>query len=821
MNLLDIKTVLFSYAASNAISMMVIFTLWLQNRRRFVGLGFWFADFVMQFVGLCLVILRGSVPDVVSMTVSNSLLIGGTILLYVGLERFVGKRSAQIHNIALLAVFIPAHAYFAIVQPSLSARTILLMAGVLILCFQCAWLMLRRVDAKTRPITHGIGVVFAGYCLVSVTRIVVTLVFPPDNNFFNPNSFDVLLVMTDQMLFILLTLNLFLLVNSRLVADLEYDITERKQVEEKFFKTFQSSPDAILLTRLSDGKVVEVNEGFSLLTGYAREEVLKSSLFHLGIWANPQDREQCVAALIKNQHIRNHEYEFRTRSGKTWYGLYSGEIIYVGDELHALSIVRDITEHKQAEQALHESREDFQRYFNMNTVGMCVTSPEKGWIEVNDRLCQILGYSREELARLTWGELTHPGDLDADVALFNQVLAGKRDSYQLEKRFIRKDGATVYTALFVTCHRNPDGAVRYILGSLVDITERKQVEEIIQLRLRLNEFAATHSLGELMQKALDEIGLITNSPIGFYHFVEPDQKTLSLQAWSTRTLEEFCHAEGKGMHYDIDQAGVWVDCVRQRGPVIHNNYAALPHRKGMPEGHAEVIREIVVPTMRAGLIVSILGVGNKPSDYDEKDIELVSYIADVVWVLVERKRAEEEIQILHAKLREQVIHDPLTGLYNRRYLNESLGRELARAERENYPISFVMIDIDHFKAINDKFGHSTGDTILQKLSTQLVSQTRYGDIICRYGGEEFLAILLNVTAETAFQIAERWRLSFLGSTFLLDHDGAKATISCGVSQFPIHGKTDEELIARADKAMYHAKAIGRNRVVIWQSELSV
>ncbi len=825
MNLLDAKTVLFSYAASNAISMMVIFMLWRQNRRRFVGLDFWFADFVMQFIALCLVTVRGSVPDFVSMTVSNLLLVGGTILLYVGLERFVGKPGPQIHNLILLAAFIPLHSYFAIVRPSLSARTILLMAGVLILCSQCAWLMLRRVDAETRPITHGIGIVFAGYCLVSATRIVVTLVFPPDNNFFNPNPLDVLLVMTDQMLFILLTLNLFLLVNSRLVIDLEYDITERKQVEEKlrrseekFFKAFQSSPDAILLTRLSDGQLVEVNEGFSLLTGYSREEVLKTSPFNLGIWANPQDREKCITALRKNQRVRDHEYEFRTKSGRILYGLYSGEIIYVGDEAHILSTVRDITKHRQAEQALRESREDFQRYFNMSTVGMCVTSPEKGWIEANDHLCQMLGYSREELAKSTWGELTHPDDLDADLALFNQVLAGKRDSYQLEKRFIRKDGATVYTALFVTCHRNPDGAVRYVLGSLVDITERKRVEEIIQLRLRLNEFAATHSLGELMQKALDEIGLITNSPIGFYHFVEPDQKTLSLQAWSTRTLEEFCHAEGKGMHYDLDQAGVWVDCVRQRGPVIHNNYAALPDRKGMPEGHAEVIREIVVPTMRSGQVVSILGIGNKPSDYDEKDIGLISYIADVIWVLVERKRAEEEIQLLHAKLLEQVIRDPLTGLYNRRYLNETLGRELARAKRENYPISFVFIDIDHFKDVNDKFGHDAGDAMLQKLSTQLMSQTRYGDIVCRYGGEEFLAILLNIKAEAAFQITERWRMSFMGSTLLLDHIGAKATISCGIAEFPAHGNTEKELISLADEALYHAKQTGRNRTVIWQNE---
>jgi diguanylate cyclase (GGDEF)-like protein/PAS domain S-box-containing protein len=151
-------------------------------------------------------------------------------------------------------------------------------------------------------------------------------------------------------------------------------------------------------------------------------------------------------------------------------------------------------------------------------------------------------------------------------------------------------------------------------------------------------------LEEILQKTLDEIGTLVDSPIGFYHFVEEDQKTLSLQAWSTRTVKEFCKAEGKGMHYEIDQAGVWVDCVREKRAVIHNDYNALPHRKGLPQGHAPVIRELVVPIMRGGKIMAILGVGNKPLDYTGKDVEIVSYLADVAWVITEHKQAEEALK---------------------------------------------------------------------------------------------------------------------------------------------------------------------------------
>jgi len=107
---------------------------------------------------------------------------------------------------------------------------------------------------------------------------------------------------------------------------------------------------------------------------------------------------------------------------------------------------------------------------------------------------------------------------------------------------------------------------KVLQGLFHDITDRKRAEALIQIRLRLMEFSVTHSLKELLQKTLDEVCAFTGSTVGFYHFVEADQKTLSLQAWSTRTVEEFCKAVGSGMHYSIDEAGVWVDCIRERRP---------------------------------------------------------------------------------------------------------------------------------------------------------------------------------------------------------------------------------------------------------------
>lgn len=183
-----------------------------------------------------------------------------------------------------------------------------------------------------------------------------------------------------------------------------------------------------------------------------------------------------------------------------------------------------------------------------------------------------------------------------------------------------------------------------------DISDMRRNEAMMQARLRLLEFAADHPLSDLLTRTLDEVGALINSPVGFYHFVEPDQCTLSLQAWSTRTLRDFCTVEGKQLHHSIDSAGVWADAVRQRQPIIHNDYAGLLNRRGMPTGHAQIMRELVVPILRQDRVVAVLGVGNKPADYTASDVALVSYLADVAWEIVKRKRVEE----VQASLQQQL-----------------------------------------------------------------------------------------------------------------------------------------------------------------------
>ena len=193
----------------------------------------------------------------------------------------------------------------------------------------------------------------------------------------------------------------------------------------------------------------------------------------------------------------------------------------------------------------------------------------------------------------------------------------------------------------------------YFVAIFDNITERKRAESVVQAQLRILAEANTKTLStdEVLRLTLDEIEVQTNSSVGFYHFIEVDNETIWLQTWSTNTLKTMCRAEGKGTHYPISRAGVWTDCVRERRPVIHNDYASLPHRKGMPQGHAPVIREMIIPIIRDGRIVAILGVGNKPSDYDNTDVAIASLLGDISWEIVERKKAEKDLHAVLADLK--------------------------------------------------------------------------------------------------------------------------------------------------------------------------
>jgi signal transduction histidine kinase len=220
---------------------------------------------------------------------------------------------------------------------------------------------------------------------------------------------------------------------------------------------------------------------------------------------------------------------------------------------------------------------------------------------------------------------------------------------------------------------------------LQHVQQRYQVERILQTRLQLIQFSNTHTLNELLQFTLDRIEALTGATISFFLFLEPDQKTLGLQAWSTNSAQGQYSAADVNPQIELDQVGIWVDCIRLRQSVIHNNSTSRPFRQEMLEAQAAIFREMAVPVFRDEMIVAVLGLGNKPHDFTKGDVELVSTLADFAWDIVKQKQAEWEIKERNLKAKEltQTIHTMQLDIA--RDLHDTIGQN----------ISFLRMKLEH------------------------------------------------------------------------------------------------------------------------------
>lgn len=175
-----------------------------------------------------------------------------------------------------------------------------------------------------------------------------------------------------------------------------------------------------------------------------------------------------------------------------------------------------------------------------------------------------------------------------------------------------------------------------------------------------------------------------------------------------------------------------------------------------------------------------------------------------------------EVSALKEQLQEQAIRDPLTGLFNRRFLAETLDREIPKAARDLTPVSIAIMDVDHFKVFNDRYGHKCGDLVLQALADTLVEHSRRSDVVCRYGGEEFVVLMPGATLEIARERAESWRRLFETYTVRYNDQNLRATFSVGVACYPEHATDSESLLQAADAAMYQSKVNGRNQLTVFE-----
>jgi PAS domain S-box-containing protein len=435
------------------------------------------------------------------------------------------------------------------------------------------------------------------------------------------------------------------------------DITQQKEAEEKLIQSektyreiFNSVEDALFIHDIHTGDILDVNDTMLNMYGYTREELPGLTVEDLSALVEPYTNEQALRMISKAAKGQLVVFEWlnRKKTGELFYSENILKFVTIAGAKRILAIVKNITERKKSELQLRESETKLRSIIESSPVAFHIYDLDK-----NDKLIFSMFNKAADIIL----HVKHKQFLGFDITeafpalagtgipeMYKAIARGESGIQKFEAPYNHKD---INGTFEVTVFQSAPGQV---VVNFTDITTRKQAEYITKLRLSLFEFAAGNSLEDLLRKALDEIGNVTLSPIGFYHFLDNDQQTLSLQAWSTRTGQEFCNIKGMaGAHYPVEMAGVWADCVREKRAVVHNDYKSLKHRKGLPSGHAEVIRELVVPVIRKNKVVAILGIGNKPSNYSDNDVDLVSYIADVTWEIVARKHAELEI----IKAREQ------------------------------------------------------------------------------------------------------------------------------------------------------------------------
>lgn len=490
----------------------------------------------------------------------------------------------------------------------------------------------------------------------------------------------------------------------------------------------------------------------------------------------------------------------------------SGEIVGV------VTVSRDISARRETEEALKRER-DFTSAV-IDTVGnlLVVLDRQASIVRTNRSFERVTGYSFEEVKDKPFWRVFPPADgATQGKNAFDRTLAGEFPNSD-ENRLITRDGRQRLIAWTNTALLDSAGRVEYVISAGSDITEQRQAEEdlrennarlvkwVAELEQRNQESVLLNKMGDLLQTCLtfeeayavvaDSAQKLFPSTAGGLFVISASRNLVDAVA----TWGDFPSGERV---FTPDEC--WA-LRRGRVHVFGNPRSGLicQHvERPLPDSY------LCVPMMAQGEILGSLHVRleDETAGSAAAREQLAVTVAEHIALAMANLR-------LQKTLRDQAIHDLLTGLFNRRYLGEMLERELARARRRGSQVGIMMIDIDNFKQFNDLFGHEAGDALLSAIGNFLRSHVRGEDIACRYGGEEVSVILPDSSLEDTRRRAEELREGI--KTLRVEHRRqylGPVTVSVGVAVFPSHGDSGESVMRASDLALYQAKAEGRDRVV--------
>jgi diguanylate cyclase (GGDEF)-like protein/PAS domain S-box-containing protein len=483
-------------------------------------------------------------------------------------------------------------------------------------------------------------------------------------------------------------------------------------------------------------------------------------------------------------------------------------------------INEDVTQERRAEEARRESEEGLRllvdgvkdyAIFRLDLSGQVVT-----W---NLGASRIKGYLKEEIIGKHFSVFYPPEDIASGKPEEALRIAAQEGRYEDEGWRVRKDGSRFLAQAIITALRDEAGHLRGFAKVTGDITERREAEKARQeaqaLQQRTTEITLLSQLGALLHACLtsDEAfkifgqfapRLFTTESGGLY-ILSPSRNVLeSASVWGDFPAGEQvfrpddCWAIRSGRTHYVDEPSSAVLC---------------PHLSRW-----STVAHLCVPMTAQGDTLGILHVHSNPVSspgtkeglrpLSDSKRQLATAVAEQVGLALANLKLRETLRVLS-------VRDPLTGLFNRRFMQESLERELRRAARSGGPLGGILLDVDHFKQFNDSYGHEAGDIVLRELGGFIQSQIRREDIACRVGGEEFLLILPDTSLDVTRQRAEKLREE--SKRVSIQYGGrplAGITLSMGVVVFPVHGTTCDVLLRSADEALYQAKLQGRDCIVV-------
>lgn len=407
-----------------------------------------------------------------------------------------------------------------------------------------------------------------------------------------------------------------------------------------------------------------------------------------------------------------------------------------------------------------------------------------------------------------------------DLILLDVMMPGV-DGYELCREIRRRPGGGQITIIFATALRGTADKIEGLdLGADDYLTKPFNVPELLaRLRAHARAIEYRREIEALLNfarraNALDLGSVARAIDENMPRFVTADRYSVFAVDWSAEgrfVLLAHNHQEREmdGMELVLEQSRIMAEAARRNRLVIVENfgfteYASGEQRPKYTDGYA-----LCMPLTLGGRFMGAINLnGNSRGFFNNPDLSLISLVAEIL------SSTLNNIHHMEAA-RKLATTDGLTGLLNHRSFQERLSQEFERARRFNDTLSMLMIDIDHFKSINDAHGHQAGDAILKQVAACLMSHTRKVDTAARYGGEEFSIILPHSGLESALAVAERIRRDVEERAFYTDRGALRVTISLGVCELGGSGaQSPAALVARADDALYEAKRGGRNRSVV-------